>query len=69
MVRESSAFVVLDCVITHLPTSLYTEGGSQLAGFAAAKCETNKNRAFELFGGGGGYEFLLQAGEALEALA
>ena len=51
---------VLDCVVTHPAAALYAQGTSRQAGFAAAKAETSKRRAFELFGDGAGYECVLQ---------
>ena len=56
--------VVLDCVITHPAAASYTRSASQQAGYAAAKAETNKRRAFEIFGDGAGYEFSPLAGES-----
>ena len=60
--------VVLDCVITHPAAASYARGASQQAGFAAAKAEANKRRAFEIFGDGAGYEFLPLAGESFGRL-
>ena len=58
----------MDRVITHPAAASYARGASRQAGFAAAKAETNKRRAFELFGDGAGYEFLLLAGESFGRL-
>ena len=41
---------------THPAAASYARGASQLTRFAAAKAETSKRRAFELFGDGAGYE-------------
>ena len=60
--------VVLDCVVTHPATASYARGASRQAGFAAAKAETNKRRAFGLFSDCVGYEFLPLAGESFGRL-
>ena len=56
--------VVFGCVFTHPAAASYLQAASNLARFAAAKAETSKRRAFELFGDGVGYEFVLLAGES-----
>ena len=53
---------VLDCVITHPAAASYARGDLRQAGFAAAKAETSKHRAFELLGDGAGYKLLPLAG-------
>ena len=60
--------VDLDCVITHPAAASYARGASRQAGFAAATAETNKRRAFEVFGDSAGYEFLPLAGESFGRL-
>ena len=60
--------VVLDCVVTHSAAASYARGASRQAGFAAAKAETSKRRAFELFGDGAGYDFLPLAGDSIGRL-
>ena len=62
-ILPSGRIVVLDCVVTHPAASSYAQGASREAGFEAAKAETSKRRAFELFGNGTGFEFLPLAGE------
>ena len=42
---------------------MYISAASQLAGFTAAKAETNKRCAFEPFSDEAGYEYLPLAGE------
>ena len=56
--------VVLDFVVTHAAAASYAQGALQHAGLAAANAEITKRRAFELYNGGVGYEFLLLAGES-----
>ena len=56
--------VVLDCVVKYPAAASHIQGVSQLAGFVAAKAETDKRHAFELFGDGSGYEFLPLAGKS-----
>ena len=51
----------MDCLVTHPAAASYAAGASQLAGFAAAKVETNKRRACKVFTDGGSYEFFLLA--------
>ena len=60
--------IVLNCVVTHPAAALYVQGTSQLARFAASKAETHQRRAFELFGDGASYEFLLLADDSFERL-
>ena len=46
----------------------FARGASRQARFAAAKAETKKRRAFEVFGDSAGYEFLPLAGESFGRL-
>ena len=60
--------VVLDYVVTHPAAASYARGASRQAGFAAAKAETSKRCAFELFVDSAGYAFLPLAGETFGRL-
>ena len=69
-ILPAGRMIVLDCVVTHPAAASYVRGASRQAGFAAAKAETSKCLAFELFGDGAAmnYEFLLLAGESFGRL-
>ena len=55
---------ILDCVVTHPAAASFVREAAQTAGSAAAKAETRKRRAFQVFGEGSAYEFVPLAVES-----